>query len=153
MPTDTCPDTQDDGILVVPTISDTPISPIKLKLKKATLFHDRAFSLLSIVTMSGCCQVTVPFGKHEDCPVGVLFIAFHGLDNFDVKEYVTGFGNPAWKKTHEEAGKIAVVVTALITGENSHYGTPANPTMPSYIPGRSSSGSAVAVAAELVDFL
>ncbi|GKD54092.1 outer envelope protein 64, mitochondrial, partial [Tanacetum coccineum] len=32
--------------------------------------------------MSGCCQVTVPFGKHEDCPVGVSFIAFHGSDKF-----------------------------------------------------------------------
>lgn len=38
------------------------------------------------------------------------------------------------------------------TGENSHYGTPTNPAMPSYVPGGSSSGSAVAVAAELVDF-
>ncbi|XP_076959659.1 outer envelope protein 64, mitochondrial-like, partial [Bidens hawaiensis] len=90
---------------------------------------------------------------------------------FDVKEYVTGFGNPDWKRTHEEAGKTAVVVTNLlkngatcvgktvidelsfgITGENSHYGTPTNPASPSYIPGGSSSGSAVAVAAELVDF-
>nr|GFB24142.1 outer envelope protein 64, mitochondrial [Tanacetum cinerariifolium] len=81
MPTDTCPDTQDDGILVVPTVADTPI---KLKSKKAMLseFHDRAFPLLSIATMSGCCQVTVPFGKHEDCPVGVSFIAFHGYDKF-----------------------------------------------------------------------
>ena len=110
MPTNTCPDTQDDGILVVPTVADTPI---KLKSKKAMLseFHDRAFPLLSIATMSGCCQVylyesnfylilvlllhpallychtnhlqvTVPFGKHEDCPVGVSFIAFHGSDKF-----------------------------------------------------------------------
>ena len=39
-----------------------------------------------------------------------------------------------------------------ITGANSHYGTPTNPAMPSYIPGGASSGSAVAVAAELVDF-
>lgn len=39
-----------------------------------------------------------------------------------------------------------------ITGENMHYGTPTNPQMPSCIPGGSSSGSAVAVAAELVDF-
>ncbi|KAI7750132.1 hypothetical protein M8C21_020298 [Ambrosia artemisiifolia] len=92
-------------------------------------------------------------------------------DVFDVKEYVTGFGSPDWKRTHEEAGKTAVVVTTLlkngatcvgktvidelsfgITGENSHYGTPTNPAMPSNIPGGSSSGSAVAVAAELVDF-
>lgn len=92
-------------------------------------------------------------------------------DVFDVKEYVSGFGNPDWKRTHEEAGKTAIVVTALLkdgatcvgktvmdelsfgtTGENSHYGTPTNPAMPSYVPGGSSSGSAVAVAAELVDF-
>lgn len=72
---------KDDGILVVPTVADTPL---KLNSKKALLseFHDRAFSLLSITTMSGCCQVTVPFGKHEDCPIGVSFIAFHGSDKF-----------------------------------------------------------------------
>lgn len=39
-----------------------------------------------------------------------------------------------------------------ITGENKHYGTPVNPQMPFHIPGGSSSGSAVAVAAQLVDF-
>lgn len=39
-----------------------------------------------------------------------------------------------------------------ITGENVHYGTPTNPKLPSHIPGGSSSGSAVAVAADLVDF-
>lgn len=39
-----------------------------------------------------------------------------------------------------------------ITGENVHYGTPTNPPMPSHIPGGSSSGSAVAVAAGFVDF-
>ncbi|MED6185271.1 hypothetical protein PIB30_055448 [Stylosanthes scabra] len=92
-------------------------------------------------------------------------------DIFDVKGYVTGFGNPDWKRTHQEAEKTAVVVTALlkngaicvgktvmdelsfgISGENKHYGTPTNPRMPFCIPGGSSSGSAVAVATELVDF-
>ncbi|KAM0016287.1 putative amidase [Helianthus debilis subsp. tardiflorus] len=92
-------------------------------------------------------------------------------DVFDVKEYVSGFGNPDWKQTHEEAGRTAVAVTTLlkngatcvgnavmdelsfgITGENLHYGTPTNPAMPSCIPGGSCSGSAVAVAAKLVDF-
>ncbi|CAK9174032.1 unnamed protein product [Ilex paraguariensis] len=98
-------------------------------------------------------------------------LAYAISDNFDVKEYVSGFGNPHWKRTHETAEKTAVVVTALlkngatcvgktvmdelgfgITGENLHYGTPTNPQMPSHIPGGSSSGSAVAVASELVDF-
>ena len=39
-----------------------------------------------------------------------------------------------------------------IDGENKHYGTPVNPAATSRVPGGSSSGSAVAVAAELVDF-
>ncbi|KAK0589716.1 hypothetical protein LWI29_017728 [Acer saccharum] len=92
-------------------------------------------------------------------------------DMFDLKGYVTGFGSLDWVRTHEEAGKTAVVVTLLlkngatcvgktvidemafgITGENKHYGTPINPQMPSHIPGGSSSGSAVAVATEIVDF-
>ncbi|TXG53941.1 hypothetical protein EZV62_019197 [Acer yangbiense] len=92
-------------------------------------------------------------------------------DMFDLKGYVTGFGSLDWVRTHEEAGKTAVVVTLLlkngatcvgktvidemafgITGENKHYGTPTNPQMPSHIPGGSSSGSAVAVATEIVDF-
>ncbi|XWS68291.1 hypothetical protein CRYUN_Cryun04dG0078300 [Craigia yunnanensis] len=98
-------------------------------------------------------------------------LTFAIKDIFDVKGYVTGFGNPDWQRTHEPADKTAVVVTALlkngakcvgktvmdelafgITGENKHYGTPTNPNMPSNVPGGSSSGSAVAVAAELADF-
>ena len=39
-----------------------------------------------------------------------------------------------------------------INGENAHYGTPANPCAPGRVPGGSSSGSAVAVAASLADF-
>ncbi|WRX14119.1 Tetratricopeptide repeat 1 - like 5 [Theobroma cacao] len=98
-------------------------------------------------------------------------LTFAIKDIFDVKGYVTGFGNPDWRRTHEPADKTAVVVTALlkngakcvgktvmdelafgVTGENKHYGTPTNPNMESNVPGGSSSGSAVAVAAELVDF-
>ncbi|KAF9608255.1 hypothetical protein IFM89_008540 [Coptis chinensis] len=90
---------------------------------------------------------------------------------FDVKDYVTGFGNPDWKKTHEAAGRTAAAVSCLlkngatcvgktvmdelafgITGENMHYGTPTNPDVPAHVPGGSSSGSAVVVAAQLVDF-
>lgn len=39
-----------------------------------------------------------------------------------------------------------------ISGENEHYFTPTNPTAPSKTPGGSSSGAAVAVAANLADF-
>ncbi|WMM91415.1 amidase family protein, partial [Heyndrickxia coagulans] len=37
-------------------------------------------------------------------------------------------------------------------GENFHYGTPVNPVLKDRIPGGSSSGSAVAVAAGCTDF-
>ncbi|PON81901.1 Amidase [Trema orientale] len=98
-------------------------------------------------------------------------LSFAISDIFEVKDHLTGFGNPDWRRTHEAAEKTALVVTALlkngakcvgrtvmdelafgITGENVHYGTPLNPQAASCIPGGSSSGSAVAVAAGLVDF-
>ncbi|KAH9603153.1 hypothetical protein KSS87_018599 [Heliosperma pusillum] len=93
------------------------------------------------------------------------------FERFEIKGRVTGFGSKVWKKTHEEGGTTAVVITTLlrkgstcvgstvldqfsfgITGENAHYGTPINPLTPQYIPGGSSSGSAVAVAAQLAEF-
>ncbi|WOL13778.1 outer envelope protein 64, mitochondrial [Canna indica] len=92
-------------------------------------------------------------------------------DNFEIKDYVAGYGNPDWQRTHEPASRTAVVVSMLlkhgatcvgrtvmdelafgVTGDNSHYGSPINPELPSLAAGGSSSGSAVAVAAELVDF-
>lgn len=85
--------------------------------------------------------------------------------------YVTGFGNPDWARTHPPAKTTAPTVLALlragatsvgktvmdemaysINGENAHYGTPKNPCASDRIPGGSSSGSAVAVGANLVDF-
>ncbi|KAL7001900.1 Outer envelope protein 64, mitochondrial [Sarracenia purpurea var. burkii] len=72
---------KDDGILVVPTVADPPL---KLNSKKglSAEFYDRAFTLLSIASMSGCCQVTIPLGKHDGYPISVSFIAFHGADKF-----------------------------------------------------------------------
>ncbi|PIN21454.1 Amidase [Handroanthus impetiginosus] len=98
-------------------------------------------------------------------------LTFAVNDNFDIKGYITGYGSADWKRTHEVAGKTAVVVTAMlrngatckgktvmdelgsgILGQNKNYGTPINPQKPSHVPGGSSSGSAVAVAAQIVDF-
>lgn len=42
--------------------------------------------------------------------------------------------------------------TISINGTNKHYDTPTNPAEHSRVPGGSSSGAAVAVAAKLVDF-
>ncbi len=43
-------------------------------------------------------------------------------------------------------------LTLGLSGENFHYGTPTNPAAPDRVPGGSSSGSAAAVSAGLVDF-
>ena len=98
-------------------------------------------------------------------------LTFAAKDIFDVSGHVTGGGNPDWKATHDAAGKTAWVVQVLVNagatmvgktitdeltrgifGENVHYGTPINPRAPGRVPGGSSSGSASAVAGELVDF-
>ncbi|RWW82384.1 hypothetical protein BHE74_00009155 [Ensete ventricosum] len=91
---------------------------------------------------------------------------------FDISGCVTGFGNPDWARTHAAASSTSPVVLAVIeagatcvgktvmdemayrfiNGENYHYGTPTNPCAPDRVPGGSSSGSAVAVAANLADF-
>ncbi|CAN6908407.1 unnamed protein product [Brassica oleracea] len=98
-------------------------------------------------------------------------LTFAIKDIFDVEGRVTGFGNPDWLRTHSAATSTAPVVSSLleagatslgitimdemaysINGENAHYGTPVNPVASERVPGGSSSGSAVAVAAGLVDF-
>ncbi|KAK3200296.1 hypothetical protein Dsin_023711 [Dipteronia sinensis] len=98
-------------------------------------------------------------------------LTFAVKDIFDVDGYVTGFGNPDWARTHSSATSTAPAVLAMlqggatsigktvmdemaysINGENKHYGTPMNPYALDRIPGGSSSGSAVAVGAKLVDF-
>jgi hypothetical protein len=52
---------------------------------------------------------------------------------------------------HVESENWTTLHFCSILGENYHYGTPVNPAAPSRVPGGSSSGSAVAVAANLVD--
>ncbi len=100
--------------------------------------------------------------------VGLTFAA---KDLMDVAGHVTGGGNPDWLATHTAAEQTAWTVQALVDagaamvgkttcdeisrgvfGENRHYGTPINVRAPDRVPGGSSSGSAAAVAAELVDF-
>jgi amidase len=91
-------------------------------------------------------------------------------DSIDVAGYPTWAGSAALADA-PPAGRHAAVVAALleagcrivgktnlhelafgVTGINHWTGTPVNPRMPDRIPGGSSSGSAVAVAARLVDF-
>jgi amidase len=92
-------------------------------------------------------------------------------DIYDIAGGKTGFGCPDWLRTHGPAARTAPAVQLLLdagahvvgkthteemawslTGENAHYGTPVNVNAPGRVPGGSSSGSAAAVAAGLVDF-
>jgi len=92
-------------------------------------------------------------------------------DVFAVKGHRNAAGNPDWYDFHPAAGENAPVIEWLLNegarltgmthtdelmyslnGENFHYGTPVNPVLKDRIPGGSSSGSAVAVAAGCTDF-
>ncbi len=97
-------------------------------------------------------------------------LRFAVKDLFDVAGYPTGCGNPLMMAMRPCAPGHADAVARLLGagaafcgkthtdelawslfGENVHYGTPRNPAAPDRLPGGSSSGSAVAVAASLVD--
>jgi amidase len=97
-------------------------------------------------------------------------LSFVVKDLIDVEGHVTGGGNPDWSRRQRPALKSAPVVERLLRagatlvgktvtdelafsleGENEHHGTPVNPRAPDRLPGGSSSGSAVAVAAGLAD--
>ena len=91
-------------------------------------------------------------------------------DLIDVAGWITGGGNPDWAAGQQAATRHAAAVQRLLDaggqivgktltdelafsleGENAHFGTPRNPAAPGRLPGGSSSGSAVAVAAGLAD--
>jgi len=91
-------------------------------------------------------------------------------DLFHIAGLPTAAGNPDWLRTHPVPRQTSPVVEALLAagaqligktqtdelayslnGLNSHYGAPHNPVTPERLPGGSSSGSAVAVAAQEID--
>ena len=98
-------------------------------------------------------------------------LTFGAKDLFDVAGCVAGCGNPEWARTHQKADQHAPTISMLLDagadlvgkthtdelayslmGVNAHYGAPVNSADPRRVPGGSSSGSAAAVAAGLVDF-
>ncbi len=98
-------------------------------------------------------------------------LTFGAKDIYDVEGHRVTFGNPQWLDTHAPAKQTAVAVRQLVAagaslagktqtaeltyslnGENIHYGSVLNPNAPGRDTGGSSSGSAAATAAGLVDF-
>lgn len=98
-------------------------------------------------------------------------LSFGAKDIYAVAGHRVTFGNPVWLTTHGAASETAAAVARLVaagatmagkthtaeltyslSGENLHYGMPANPAAPGRDCGGSSSGSASATAGGLVDF-
>ncbi|WP_020179138.1 amidase [Methylopila sp. M107] len=112
------------------------------------------------------------FVERDGAPDGPLAgLTFALKDLFDLAGAATGAGNPDWLASHAVPTETAPVAELLLAagarlvgkthtdeiawslnGENAHYGTPENVAAPGRIPGGSSSGSAAATAAALVDF-
>jgi hypothetical protein len=61
--------------------------------------------LTFVFTSASCCQVTIPLGKNDGCPISVSFITFNGGDKFlldtvldmysSLKEQINFLSNPA----------------------------------------------------------
>ena len=117
----------------------------------------------------GALSVVLNQGTEAAGPLaGATFVV---KENIDVAGHVSTNGHPKWAMTHAAAARNAPVVDRLLDagarlvgktnmdemaysllGANPHYGTPINPAAQDRHPGGSSSGSAVAVAAGLVNF-
>jgi amidase len=119
---------------------------------------------------------TNAFVDYTDVPVAnaatgpLAGLTFGVKDIYDVAGYVTGCGNPEKTAEGRRATAHAPAVAALLNagarfvgkthtaelafsldGRNEHYGQPFNPAAPGHVTGGSSSGSASAVAAGVVD--
>jgi amidase len=122
--------------------------------------------------MKTCDAFVLPFDKPlggaSDGPLSGLIVGVK--DNFDIAGTISGAGNPEYAADQSPATAHAKVVETLLAngasipgktqmdelayslmGLNARYGVPLNPVAPDRVPGGSSSGSASATAAGLVD--
>ena len=121
------------------------------------------------VAQSNAFVTTFDLSPTESGPLDGLRFAVK--DTIDVAGFKTGCGNPTWRDSHPAAVVHAVCVEQLLLagarcvgkticdelafsllGANHFYGTPLNAHAPDRVPGGSSSGSASAVACDLVEF-
>ncbi len=115
--------------------------------------------------------LSVVLNQSTESPGRLSGATFVVKENIDVAGQVSTNGHPQWAASHAAAEANAPVVDRLLAagarlvgkthmdemaysllGANPHYGTPINPAAQDRHPGGSSSGSAVAVAAGLVNF-
>jgi amidase len=120
---------------------------------------------------AGLGAISLVLNEGADHPGPLAGATFVVKENIDVAGRVSTNGHPQWASTHAPARVNAAVVDRLLDagarlvgkthmdemayslmGANPHYGTPINPAAQERHPGGSSSGSAVAVAAGLVNF-
>lgn len=120
---------------------------------------------------AGLGAISLVLNEGADHPGPLAGATFVVKENIDVAGRVSTNGHPQWASTHAPARVNAAVVDRLLDagarlvgkthmdemayslmGANPHFGAPINPAAPERHPGGSSSGSAVAVAAGLVNF-
>lgn len=125
--------------------------------------------MIDRIASGAFCEET-PLDRQDRTTGPLAGLTFGVKDLFDVAGLPTGAGSPDWRATHPVPTTTAPAVQALLdagarlvgktrtdelawslTGENHHYGTPRNAAASGRIPGGSSSGSASATAAGLVD--
>ncbi len=115
--------------------------------------------------------LSVPLEYPAESPGPLSARTFVVKENIDVAGLVSDNGVPLWAASHAAASRNAAVVDRLsragarligkarmdemaysLLGDNPHFPAPINPASPGRHTGGSSSGSAVAAAAGLVDF-
>lgn len=72
---------KDDGILVIPTALGCP-PKLNAKELSSESYNAQTLYFSSLASMSGCCQVSIPLGTHDRCPISISFVARHGGDRF-----------------------------------------------------------------------
>lgn len=51
-------------------------------ISQSTYSSNSLASYIDLLFFVSLSQVTIPFGKHDGCPISVSFLAFHGADKF-----------------------------------------------------------------------
>ncbi|MBY0381379.1 MAG: amidase [Xanthobacteraceae bacterium] len=131
-------------------------------------------TLPDVMSQADAVGAFIPGPRHmlpPSSPGALDGLTFAVKDLIDVAGLPTGGGNPDWLRAQTPAERSATVIDTLLAagaafagktitdelafsleGVNAHYGIPLNSACPDRLPGGSSSGSAAAVAAGLVDF-